>query len=162
MDAECEELTLKVERVSVEEHLERSKATQGYLALLAKTHTGAIEEVPQDTIWVGGLPESILGETPEAAVSEMCGRLGEIVTVTVRRKEGENKSWALVTYADPQSAELAVMAGMYVPVEGSGAPLELRVELADVEGELQTGTTGFLAHVGARHVSTQAIRAFCL
>ena len=79
MDAECEELTLKVERVSVEEHLERSKATQGYLALLAKTHTGAIEEVPQDTIWVGGLPESILGETPEAAVSEMCTRIGESI-----------------------------------------------------------------------------------
>ena len=159
MDAECEELTLKVERVNVEEHLERSKATQGYLALLAKTHTGALDEAPPDTIWVGGIPESILGEAPEAGVTELFGRLGDIVTVTVRQKPGENKSWALVTYADPQSAELSVTAGMYVPVEGSETPLELRVEIADVEGELQKGTTGYLAHVGSRHVRTQAIRA---
>jgi hypothetical protein len=151
MDADCEELTLKVEGVNVEEHLEQSKATQGYLSLLAKTHTTGLDPTPADTIWVGGLPAVFLGEAPEAAVTDLCSRFGEIVTVTVRTKPGENKSWALVTYADAESADLAVQAGMYVPVAGSETPQELRVEIADVEAELQKGTTGYLAHMATRH-----------
>lgn len=151
MDADFEELTLKVERVNLGEHLERSKATQGYLSLLTKTHTTGLDPTPVDTVWVGGLPGSLLGEAPDAAVQELCGRFGDVVTVTVRTKPGENKSWALVTYADPASAELAVQAGMCVPVEGAAEPVELRVEVADVEAELQKGSTGYLAHMASRH-----------
>lgn len=151
MDADFEELTLKVEHVNFAEHMERSKATQGYLSLLTRTHTGGFGATPQDTIWVGGLPESLLATGADAAVQELCSRFGNIVTCTVRIKPGENKSWALVTYADPASAELAVQAGICVPVDGAEEPVELRVHVADVEAELQKGSTGYLAHMATRH-----------
>ncbi len=151
MDADFEELTLKVERVNFAEHMERSKATQGYLSLLTKTHKTGLGDTPIDTVWVGGLPELMLGDSPEAAVQELCARFGDIVTCTVRTKPGENKSWALVTYADPASAQLAVQAGLCVPIEGVEEPVELRVQVADVEAELQKGTTGYLAHMATRH-----------
>ena len=37
------------------------------------------------------------------------------------------------------------------PIEGVEEPVELRVMIADVEAELQKGTTGYLAHMASRH-----------
>ena len=153
MDVECEELTLKVELIDVAGHLQQSRETQGYLSLLAKTHQGSLKMSDLDTVWVGGLPAEFLGaseETSVAALADLCGRFGEIVTTTVRSKEGANKSWALVTFADCASVELAVQAGMFVPGP-SGADVELRVEVADVQAELLKGSSGYLAHVARRH-----------
>lgn len=111
-------------------------------------------KTPAGTVWVGGLPAALLdtsSATQSATLSGLCHQFGAIATVTVREKPGENKSWALVTYVDEQSATDAVAAGITAPAESDGAPVELLVKLADVATELAKGQAGRLADTVSRH-----------
>ena len=58
----------------------------------------------QRTVWVGGIPETGV-EGPIGADGKLSAGLleqfrayGDVVSVTARVKEGQNKNWALVTY----------------------------------------------------------------
>jgi hypothetical protein len=100
-------------------------------------------ENQQGMVWVGGLPESL---TAEASLRSVFERFGPVTSVTVRVKEGASKSWALVSFAETISAEAALATdlrdGVNVPVA-----TPLRVERADVGGQLKRSATGALAEV---------------
>jgi hypothetical protein len=164
LGADCEEQELIVQPADVASHLSSSSEaaddTQGYLALLAKTHSRNVGSVPEapDTLWVGGIPEEMVSGTDseaEAAIREICERFGTILATTVRRKPGLNKSWALLTFSDPESVELAALSGL--AGQGGEGDVELRVQPADIESELHKGTTGYLAHAAHRHEQEVAI-----
>ena len=154
LDADYEELELRVEHLDLKSNLAKSAETSGYLALLASTHHRTLDPLDApDTLWIGGIPEQLVGGSDEeavAAVRELCDRFGEVLATTVRKKPGENKSWALVTFEAADSVEMAVLAGLFAKAS-DGTDVELRVAPADVEAELQKGTTGYLAHTVTRH-----------
>lgn len=153
LDENFEELVLKVEPVVVEGQLKGEAA--GHLLLLAKQHKMElpVEEQPSETLWLGGLPEELLGSNDKEAtvfVTELCGQFGEVMAASVRVKPGRSRgSWALVTFRTYEAVQLAVARGVTAAVDGE--EIELKALAADVEKELQKGTTGYLAHTNTKH-----------
>ena len=122
------------------------------------------------TLWLGGLPDELLGSEEEEArafVAQLCGQFGAVLAASVRLKPDKPRgSWALVTYEKSGAVQLAVARGITAAVDGE--EVELRVVAADVEQELQKrdttgylgtgflGTAGYLAHID--HVHTERRR----
>jgi hypothetical protein len=101
-------------------------------------------------LWIGGIPESFLdGITVEDATKrlrEMCDTFGETDTVTIRKKLGPG-SWALVQFAEPESMDRAIAAGLTTD-DG----VELRVKEADVYGTISEGKSdGMLFQLAQHH-----------
>lgn len=71
------------------------------------------------TIWVGGIP---LVYATEAHLVQTFLRFGEIRSVTVRAKDGLNKSWALITFEKSDSVETALTTPVDVTGDGSTNP----------------------------------------
>jgi hypothetical protein len=69
LDAEYEELDLRIEPFDMTGHLQKSDETSGYLALLAKTHskTLAPDNEGTDTLWLGGIPAGLIAGDDEVA-----------------------------------------------------------------------------------------------
>lgn len=73
------------------------------------------EETPTDTLWVGRIPvnlvggdmASILNINANKNISSLFSQFGKVKHSTVRIKNGENKSWALITFEDVESATRA-------------------------------------------------------
>lgn len=68
-----------------------------------------------NTVWVGGIPESLLtidmtvsADTVDEPIASIFKQFGAVVSLTTRQKPGINKSWAFVTFADSSSADLAL------------------------------------------------------
>ena len=55
----------------------------------------------QRTVWIGGLPSTMASE---AALRSVMQRVGGVQSAHVRKKEGVNKNWALVLFAQAEHA----------------------------------------------------------
>ena len=121
-------------------------------------------------VWVGGIPAQLLGassaegaefevvETGEGNISSceaktaelgvLLGQYGRVTSMTVRTKAGLNKSWALATFADEPSAKAAcAAAAVLATTAGLTEPVQLRLELAEVDTQLRLESTGALGAV---------------
>ena len=49
-------------------------------------------------------------------IRDLCAGFGEVLATTVRKKEGTNKSWSLVTFTSPDCVEEAMAAGVRATV----------------------------------------------
>eukprot|EP01050_Picozoa_sp_SAG11_P021775 SAG11_NODE_3948_length_2137_cov_1.251717_3_plen_423_part_00 len=105
------------------------------------------------TLWVGRVPEE-WAKGPAKLRSLFC-EWGEVLSVTVRRKESESgggvpKSWALLTYEQPAQAQACLAAskstaGIQTPT--SAGPVRLVLRTARLESELAKRQTGALAAI---------------
>jgi hypothetical protein len=103
-----------------------------------------------NTCWVGGIPS----HTTEDTLRSVFGAFGTVASVSMRQKDGDLKSWALVAYDNAFAASLACEARGGVSVPGSDgvreqeddvAAVVLRVEPADIDGQAgREGSTGGL------------------
>eukprot|EP01046_Picozoa_sp_COSAG06_P052361 COSAG06_NODE_8772_length_2075_cov_1.722166_2_plen_195_part_00 len=84
---------------------------------------------------------------PLAAQLEEYTQAGEIMSTTVRVKDGENKSWCLITFSHAQDAEACVAGGCKVQALDGRRWLSLKVKLQDVKGEIVKASTGALAQM---------------
>ena len=135
------------------------KNSTGVLAQLAKKHEEALD--PQDQsgepigCWIGGIPRHcITGEvgdpdaTLDGVITQQLDAVGEVLSATVRVKDGENKSWCLCTFNLSEEAQRCVETGLSAP-NLDGAPMPLVVRLSDVAG--QGNTAGALASIAKKH-----------
>jgi hypothetical protein len=135
---------------------EKLKRVAKGVALKAKI-TGALTEVDDaatHTLWVGHLPAN---RAEAGHVTLLFQEYGEIINVTVRDKQGERadgsgKSWALVSYADPDAVTRAA-CDSHTTNDGEGDFVNLKVVPADPLGHLQRGNTVALAAVWRTHCS---------
>ncbi len=108
-------------------------------------------------IWVGGIPEELVAGSgvgsAEAAepvilprdskLARCFGRFGEVVAVTLRRKPGPCKSWALITFEKPEHARAALGSD----TQYGSPPITLNVRREDAKTQLQKPATGALGAV---------------
>ena len=127
---------------------EPEPADAAAMAAMASPRAPAKPDDSSKTVWVGGLPESLLtidmtasSDTGEAPIAAIFKQFGAIVSLTTRQKPELNKSWAFVTFADSASAEAALGATVQ-----HGA-VTLQVARADVAEQLKRGNTGALARI---------------
>lgn len=109
-----------------------------------------------DTAWIGGIPNNLVeGEISDVneAFAESCRQFGDVISVTVRVKPGQHKSWALCTFKDAGTVRLAASMGMTVK-DADGADVPLKVSVAEVERNLKKNTTGALAKLANTHQET--------
>ena len=72
-----------------------------------KKRLGGDGTKPSPTLWVGGVPSSFAN--PDA-LQKVFQEYGHVVSIKVRYKPGENKSWAFVTLDSTGSATKAVQS----------------------------------------------------
>ena len=70
------------------------------------------------TVWVGAVPASCC-EHNSPELKRAFEIFGKVQSVTVRRKDGECKSWALVTFAQREAATSAVNTSSWFPTDNS-------------------------------------------
>jgi Ca2+-binding EF-hand superfamily protein len=112
----------------------------------------------EQTVWMGGIPKHCVhGDVGASDQNSLCDPLaaqleeytqaGEIMSTTVRVKDGENKSWCLITFSHAQDAEACVAGGCKVQALDGRRWLSLKVKLQDVKGEIVKASTGALAQM---------------
>ena len=98
------------------------------------------------TVWVGGIPNTCV--KGPAALTSVFSDFGKVMSVTVRRKEGELKNWAFITFVDAVGMAAALENEVRVPGD-TGKEVRLTVKEAKVDKELQKSSTGALAGMWA-------------
>eukprot|EP01043_Picozoa_sp_COSAG02_P050055 COSAG02_NODE_5097_length_4633_cov_3.366343_1_plen_1011_part_00 len=113
------------------------------------------EDLGACRIWVGGIPEELVAESGVVAAAEpvtlprdcklarQFERFGEVVAVTLRRKPGPCKSWALITFENPEQSGAALRSD----IQYGSPPITLKVRREDAKTQLQKPTTGALGAV---------------
>ena len=101
----------------------------------------------ETTVWVGGVPEDCADDP--AAVTDALKVFGKVLSVTVRRKPGDCKSWAFATFVDEASCVQAVNSGSLTVADGAGKAVTLTLKAAKIDQELQKTGTGALASMWA-------------
>ena len=101
----------------------------------------------EKTVWVGGLPHSIASAALQnpSALMDVMKVFGELVSVTVRLKRDELKSWAFATFAARESADRASEVGAVTVSDDNGKAVQLIIKKAELERELGKESTGALA-----------------
>jgi hypothetical protein len=120
---------------------------------------------PWCTIWIGGIPSSLVAGGADLArrkVKQLFDEFGQVLSVTIRQKSSDEStsgrahpSWALLTFGNALSVKRAVETGVTARVKGQ--EIALRVKAADLGQQLQRPETGQLAHVW--HKQATAIQA---
>ena len=108
------------------------------------------------TIWVGGIPADLVPENSEdylqsSPLAHIFAGHGTVTSLTVRRKEGENKNWAFVTFTSPSAASAALSQ------DYSHNGLALQVKPANVEQQLRSPSTGALARIWQKQKEKEAV-----
>jgi WD40 repeat protein len=101
------------------------------------------------TVWVGGLPQTVADDPSELKAA--LAVFGTVVSVTVRQKEGELKSWALASFDSAVAARRAASTGS-IELAGAEGSVTCRVEESHTgEMESRGQQRGGTASVAARH-----------
>ena len=96
---------------------------------------------------MGGIPDTCV--RGPAALTKAFSEFGAVLSVTVRRKEGDKKNWAFVTFCDAPSMAAALVSDVAVTGDGGEEVVVLRVKEAKVDKELKKKGTGALAGMWA-------------
>ena len=97
------------------------------------------------TVWIGGLPRD---EAKQSVISQRLAEVGPIVSVNVRVKEGENKSWCLVTFELEEAVPKALEWAKTGAVSWKIATVEpekmqsLSAQFVQVAQEIDSGNRG--------------------
>ena len=99
------------------------------------------EEAHGVTLWVGNLPNELLEgddgvKRTEAELRRVFFAHGVATAVSVRKKEGKNKSWAFVTFTLAESVQKALGCTTFVSFP-EGGKTELTVKAADIKAQMQ-------------------------
>ena len=86
-------------------------------------------------------------------LAKLFSRFGTIVSLTTRQKPGLNRSWGFITYELPGSAQEALKAEH----ELKHGSVQLQVEKANVDEQLQRSETGALADVWRRQQEKEVL-----
>jgi hypothetical protein len=157
LDAGYEEVQLRVEYSDVEGQLKRNGT--GYLSQVSRTHSEVVSgDTEGDTVWVGAIPRHcVIGEvgafdgTLSPELAEQVAGYGELLSSTVRVKDGVDKSWALITFQEPAACKSCVEGGLHVTTL-DGERAMLRLNRADVDGQRAAGGgQGALEQIHAKH-----------
>lgn len=101
------------------------------------------------TVHVGNIPSSFVAiKNSKQLLTEVFVEFGPVLSVQLREKAGERKSWAFVTFLEKGARALALRAKLSVAdtERGAGELAELKVTKADVETQLRKSDgTGALA-----------------
>ena len=102
---------------------------------------GDAEEAHGVTLWVGNLPNELLegddgAKHTEAELRRVFFAHGVATAVSVRKKEGTNKSWAFVTFTLAESVQKALGCTTFVSFP-EGEKTELTVKAADVTAQMK-------------------------
>ena len=130
------------------------------LAQLAKKHEQdlMVEEGAESVgVWMGGIPRHCVtgevgepGATLDDAIMQQIRAMGEVLSTTVRVKDGANKSWCLITYNAPEDAAKFVERGC-VAQAADGSDVQLVVKSSDVKGHASKSSAGALASIAQKH-----------
>jgi hypothetical protein len=116
----------------------------------AAQNDGAEDDITPFTIWVGGIPERCSSQpdhrvptrgTP--ALKHEFSKFGEVVSMSVRRKEGDLKNWALITFVDSSSVAAALKGDVTV-LGDDGMPV-LLITRGVTPGDLASADAGAVA-----------------
>eukprot|EP01052_Picozoa_sp_SAG31_P002056 SAG31_NODE_69_length_28130_cov_15.318219_9_plen_1022_part_00 len=106
----------------------------------------------------GGSPRAT-GSGLQPELEKLLGRYGRVTSMTVRPKEGLNKSWAFVTFVDAEAAKAACAATLTVhPVDGK--PVQLMVKPANVDEHIRKESTGALQEIWREQSAARTIELF--
>jgi hypothetical protein len=119
------------------------RRTRGSVAEAVVDDDAEIAPGSETTAWVGGLPENCADDP--AAVTDALKVFGKVLSVTVRRKPGDCKSWAFATFVEEASCMQAVSSGSVTVADGAGKAVTLTLKAAKIDQELQKTGTGALA-----------------
>merc|ERR1712070_242348 len=108
----------------------------------ASATTGDGSASSDSTVWVGRVPISSANRPEE--ITEEFTKIGKVLSVTVRKKEGV-KSWALVSFFEPDDARAAIAAGRQSKIILEGQILV--VKACNIAKEVAKENTGALASV---------------
>ena len=101
------------------------------------------DDTAKKTVWVGDIPEDI-ADSPQA-LSEALRVFGKVLSLTVRKKPGDCKSWALATFVEVHAARTATSRARLVFKDGGGQPVKVQIRTSKVDQELNKEGTGALA-----------------
>jgi hypothetical protein len=105
------------------------------------------DDASNKTVWIGKIPENC-ADGP-SALTDALGVFGKVLSVTVRRKPGDCKSWALATFLDKKAAKAATMRAGLLVRDAVGKQVKLTIKGAKVDQELNKENTGALASMWA-------------
>ena len=133
------------------------KNSSGVLAQLAKKHEEDLREEEELVgVWMGGIPRHCVtgevgepGATLDDEIMQQIKAMGEVLSTTVRVKDGENKSWCLITYNAPEDAAKFVESGCVAQAE-DGSTVQL-VEDFGRQGACIKASAGALASIAQKH-----------
>lgn len=153
-----EEIQLRVSYADVEGQLKKNGT--GVLAQLAKKHEqDLMEEEGAESVgvWMGGIPRNCVtgevgeqGATLDDEIMHQIHAMGEVLSTTVRVKDGVNKSWCLITFNAPEDAAKFVERGC-VAKASDGSDVQLVVKSSDVKGHASKSSAGALASIAQKH-----------
>jgi hypothetical protein len=118
-------------------------------------YDGAEDDIIPFTIWVGGIPERCSSRpdhrdptrgTP--ALKSEFSNFGEVVSMSVRRKEGDLKNWALITFVNSAGAAAALRSDVTV-LGDDGMPVLLRTR-GVTSDDLASAGAGSLARLASK------------
>jgi Ca2+-binding EF-hand superfamily protein len=112
------------------------------------------------SVWIGGIPRHCVtgevGTEGTGLLPELRAQLdefavdGKLITVSVRVKDGENKSWLLATYSNASDAQRCVAKGCAV-ADTDGSSRTLTVKMQEVKSQITKASTGALSVIAAKH-----------
>eukprot|EP01043_Picozoa_sp_COSAG02_P047044 COSAG02_NODE_4469_length_5331_cov_1.979931_3_plen_427_part_00 len=108
--------------------------------------------LPPCTVWVGNLPSEIASTGKLKGLIEQ--KFGEVQTVTVRKKEAPERSWAFLTFVEPESMTECMEAKTSVYDNYLGHTVELSVRLPwsqDHQGSNAGRAPGAMRKVARAH-----------
>jgi hypothetical protein len=108
--------------------------------------------LPPCTVWIGNLPREIASTGKLKGFIEQ--KFGEVETVTVRTKETPDRSWAFLTFVEPESMTECLEAKTSVYDNYLGKTVELSVRLPwsqDHQGSNAGGAPGAMRKVARAH-----------
>lgn len=106
--------------------------------------------LPPCTVWVGNVPSEIASNSKLKGLFEH--KFGEVETVTVRKKETPARSWAFVTFLEPDSMTECLESKTMVYDTYLGKTVELGVCLPRSQNQTSnSGSTGAMKSVVREH-----------
>ena len=94
---------------------------------------------------MGGIPDTCV--RGPAALTKAFSEFGAVLSVTVRRKEGDKKNWAFVTFCDAPSMAAALVSDVAVTGDG-GEEVVLSEGGESGQGAEEEGDWGAGGNVG--------------
>lgn len=106
-------------------------------------------QLPPCTVWVGNLPHGIASNKQLKGLFEQ--KYGEVDAVTVRKKDVSERSWAFVTFVEPDSMTACLESSMQVYDQYLDQTVELKMRLPWTQARKGAGAMKNIAREHKAH-----------